>query len=227
MLFSVSTSAAAIAAELQDSETPQDYETIVLDTIEVTSTRIATEVEKTGASLTVVTGEEIEERQARTALDVLVTTPGISIAQFGAKGTDSTVRMRGLPGQYTTVLIDGVKVSDPSRSQTAFDFSQLQTVGVDRIEVLRGSQSVLYGGESVAGAVNIETRRGRGPVQGSIFGEVGSYDTWLGGGSASGGFADDRGGYNVSMQYLDTAGFSAADENLPGNSEGEDYDNLS
>src|SRR5690606_27329470 len=155
-----------------------------------------------GSSITVVTSEEIEEKQARQVLDVLTATPGISVAQFGAKGTDSTVRMRGLPGQYVTVLIDGVKVSDPSRSQVSFDFSQLQTAGIDRIEVMRGSQSVLYGGESVAGAVNIMTKRGKGALQGSVFGEFGSYDTWLGGGSASGGFNEDRGGYNVSLQYL-------------------------
>jgi vitamin B12 transporter len=209
------------------AEDTENGETLALAPLEVTSTRIATEIEKTGSSITVVTSEEIEEKQARQVLDVLTATPGISVAQFGAKGTDSTIRMRGLPGQYVTVLIDGVKVSDPSRSQTAFDFSQLQTVGVDRIEVLRGSQSVLYGGESVAGAVNIMTKRGKGALQGSVFGEFGSYDTWLGGGSASGGFNEDRGGYNVSLQYLDTDGFSAADENLPGNTEGESYDNLS
>lgn len=213
--------ALAMPAHAQD-DTDRDTDGII-----VTSTKIPTQIEKTGSSISVVTKEEMEEQQTRQVLDALTTTPGISVSQFGAKGTDSTVRMRGMPGHYTSVLIDGVEVSDPSRSQTAFDFSQLQTVGIDRIEVLRGSQSVLYGGEAVAGAVNIVTERGRGDIKGSAFGEIGSYDTYLVGGGVRGGFDDDRGGINVSAQYLDTSGFSAADENLPGNSEGEDYDNFS
>ncbi|MGX1197373.1 TonB-dependent receptor plug domain-containing protein [Parvibaculum sp. MBR-TMA-1.3b-4.2] len=216
--------ALAMPAHAQENSDDSDQNT---DGIVVTSTKIPTQIEKTGSSISVVTKEEMEEQQTRQVLDVLTTTPGISVSQFGAKGTDSNVRMRGLPGQYTSVLIDGVEVSDPSRSQTAFDFSQLGTAGIDRIEVLRGSQSVLYGGEAVAGVVNIVTARGRGDFKSSVFGEVGSYDTYLVGGSTQGGFDDDRGGINVSAQYLDTGGFSAADENLPGNSEGEDYDNIS
>jgi len=205
----------------------QDTAVVRIDPLVVTSTRIPTEIERTGSSITVVTEEEIEQRQDREVLDVLKATPGVSVSQTGAKGTSSTVRVRGLPGQYSVVLIDGVEVSDPSRSQTSFDFSQLQTLGVERIEIMRGSQSVLYGGEAVAGAINIVTKKGEGDIGGSVFGEFGSYNTYTGGANVQGGFAEDRGGFNISAQYLDTSGFSAADENLPGNDEGEDYDNLS
>lgn len=198
-----------------------------LEPLIVTSTRVPTDIERTGSSISVITEEEIEEKQTRQVLDVLVTSPGISVSQFGPRGTSSTLRMRGLPGQYVTVLIDGVKVSDPSRRQNSFDFSQLQTAGIDRIEVMRGSQSVLYGGEAVAGAVNIVTKKGEGPIGGALFGEFGSRNTYLGGANLQGGFAEDRGGFNVSLQYLDTNGFSAADSNLPGNDESENYDNLS
>jgi vitamin B12 transporter len=112
--------ALAMPAHAQENSDDSDQNT---DGIVVTSTKIPTQIEKTGSSISVVTKEEMEEQQTRQVLDVLTTTPGISVSQFGAKGTDSNVRMRGLPGQYTSVLIDGVEVSDPSRSQTAFDFS--------------------------------------------------------------------------------------------------------
>lgn len=217
-LFSINSSFAADPAETSVAR---------LDPLVVTSTRIPTEIERTGSSITVITEEEIENRQNREVLQVLETSPGLSVSQFGAKGTSSTVRMRGLPGQYTAVLIDGVDVSDPSGRQSVFDFSQLQAVGIERIEIMRGSQSVLYGGEAVAGTINIATKRGEGLIGGSVFGEFGSYNTYIGGGNLQGGFDGDRGGFNISAQYLDTSGFSAADENLPGNDEGEEYDNLS
>lgn len=209
------------------SADPFENEVARLEPLVVTSTRVPTEIERTGSSITVVTEEEIEKRQNREMLQVLETSPGLSVSQFGAKGTSSTVRMRGLPGQYISVLIDGVDVSDPSGRQSSFDFSQLQSMGIERVEIMRGSQSVLYGGEAVAGTINIATKRGEGAVGGSVFGEFGSYSTYMGGGNLQGGFDEDRGGFNISAQYLDTGGFSAADENLPGNDEGEDYDNLS
>jgi vitamin B12 transporter len=197
------------------------------ETIIVTGTRIPTELSRVGESVTVITGEELEQRQTRFVMDALTLSPGISINQFGARGTDSSVQMRGQGGEGTLVVIDGVEVSDPSRSQTAFDFSQLLAGDIGRIEVLRGSQSVLYGGDAVGGVINIITRRGEGPLSGQIAAEGGSYGTYQLGGRMRGGLSDDRLGYNIDVQYLETDGFSAADENLPGNSEGERYDNLS
>ncbi|MFA7595679.1 MAG: TonB-dependent receptor [Novosphingobium sp.] len=195
--------------------------------IVVTATRVPTDIGKIGSSITVITAKELENRQTRFVLDALQTTPGLSVAQFGARGTDSSLKLRGQNPEGTFVLIDGVEVSDPSRSQTAFDFSQLLATNIERIEVLRGSQSVLYGSEAIGGVINIVSKRGSGPLTGSIFGEGGSYGTYLLGGQIRGGLANDRFGYSVDLQYLHTDGFSAADENLPGNSEGEKYKNFS
>ncbi|MBB4211504.1 vitamin B12 transporter [Rhodothalassium salexigens DSM 2132] len=216
--------ASATAAEAGASGTTMVEE---VEEVVVTATRIPTTLGRTGASISVIDDVAIERMQARFVLDVLDMTPGLSVSQFGARGTDSSVRLRGQGPEGTLVLLDGIEVSDPSRSQTAFDFSQLMSGGLARIEVLRGSQSVLYGGDAVGGVVNITTKRGSGPATGSLLAEYGSFDTYLAGMQVRGGVADDRFGYSINAQYLNTDGFSAADEDLPGNSEGEDYNNVS
>lgn len=197
------------------------------ESVVVTANRVPTEQTRVASSISVITDVEMEQQQTRFVMDILQTTPGLSISQFGARGTDSNVFIRGQGAENILVLMDGVEVSDPSRSQTAFDFSQLLAGNIARVEVLRGSQSVLYGGEAVGGVINVISKRGEGPTHGSIFAEYGSYDTYLVSGQASGGAFDDRFGYSVNLQYLDTDGFSAADKNLPGNTEGEKYHNFS
>ncbi|MEO0400685.1 MAG: TonB-dependent receptor [Pseudomonadota bacterium] len=198
-----------------------------VEEIIVRSTRIPTQLGRVGSAISIIDQVVIEQTQSRFVLDVLSLTPGLSISQFGARGTDSSVRLRGQGGEATLVLIDGVEVSDPSRSQTAFDFSQLTTDNIERVEILRGSQSVLYGGDAVGGVISIESKTGGGPLTGSVLAEYGSFQTYLGSGNIRGGLVDDRLRYSLNVQYLDTDGFSAADQALEGNEEGEDYDNLS
>ncbi len=227
--------AAALSACLTFAPCPafaeaEDTPPVVGDDDEVmviTATRLPTELGRVGSSISVISAQDLAEQQTRFVTDVLQTTPGLSVSQFGPRGTGSTVRLRGQGAEGTLVLIDGIEVSDPSRVQTAFDFSQALAGNIDQIEVLRGSQSVLYGGDAVGGVVNILTRRGRGPATGSLLTEYGRFDSFLAAGSLEGGLMEDRFGYSLNLQYFDTEGFSAADENLPGNGEGEDYDNLS
>ncbi len=197
------------------------------ETVVVTATRTPTDLAKVGSSISVITQKDIQNQQTVFVTDILQTTPGVFVSQAGARGGDSSVQLRGAPTEGTFVLIDGVEVSDPSRTQTAFDFSQLMAEGIDRIEILRGSQSVLYGGDAVGGVVNILTKRGAGDFDGLVYGEGGSYGTYLFGGSARGGLDNDRFGYNVNVQYLGSDGFSAADSNLPGNTETDRYHNIS
>lgn len=198
-----------------------------VETIVVQSTRIPTAIGRVGASISVIDQAVIEQTQSRFVLDVLTLTPGLSFSQFGSRGTQSSVRLRGQGGEATFVLIDGVEVSDTSRPQTNFDFSQLTTENIGRIEILRGSQSVLYGGDAVGGVISIESKTGGGPLTGSVLAEYGSFQTFLGGINVRGGLADDRFRYALNVQYTDTEGFSAADQALEGNEEGEDYNNLS
>ncbi len=215
-----------VPARAQTTSEP-DITTEDAEVIVVTATRLPTELGRVGSSISVISAEDLAQQQTRFITDVLQTTPGLSVSQFGPRGTASTVRLRGQGGEGTLVLIDGIEVSDPSRAQTAFDFSQALAGTIDRIEVLRGSQSVLYGGDAVGGVINILSPRGRGEVSGSVLAEYGSFDSVLASANLQGGLLNDRFGYALNLQYFDTEGFSAADEDLPGNTEAEAYDNLS
>lgn len=198
-----------------------------VDEVVVTATRTPTALDRIGSSVTVLTDLDLERQQIRYVSDALQSVPGIAVSQYGSRGTSSSVRLRGQGSEATLVLIDGIEVSDPSQPQTAFDFSHLTSAGVERIEVLRGSQSVLYGGDAVGGVISVTTRRGTGTPQGSIDLEGGRFGTRSLGTSVGGGAFDDRFGYRLNVERVETDGFSAADEALPGNTEGEAYENLS
>jgi vitamin B12 transporter len=198
-----------------------------VETVVVTATQTPTDLSKIGSSMSVITGKDIAQQHTVFATDILQETPGLSFNQSGGRGTVSAVQLRGAPANETFVLIDGVEVSDPSVTQPTFDFSQLTAAGIDRIEILRGSQSVLYGGDAVGGVINIMTERGTGEFDGLGFAEGGSYGTYLVGGRARGGLDNDRFGYNATLQYLYTDSFSSADSRLPGNTEDDHYRNLS
>jgi vitamin B12 transporter len=125
----------------------------------VTGSRIAGSLQS-GASVTVVTREELDRQQPTSVIDVLRHVPGLHIDQKGGRGGVSSVYMRGADPNYTLVLIDGIAVNDPTDSRGgAYDFSALDPADVERIEVARGPLSAIYGGNAVAGVINVITRR--------------------------------------------------------------------
>ena len=111
--------------------------------------------------MTVVTAAEIEARQERTFADVLKDIPGLNVVQTGGPGGVTSVFMRGTNSNHTKVLIDGIDAGViPSNSTGAFDFGQLLTQDIERVEVLRGPQSGLYGSDAIGGVINIITKAG-------------------------------------------------------------------
>jgi vitamin B12 transporter len=125
----------------------------------VTGSRIAGSVQS-GASVTVVTREELDRQQPTSVVDVLRHVPGLHIDQKGGRGGVSSVYMRGADPNYTLVLIDGIAVNDPTDSRGgAYDFSALDPADIERIEIARGPLSAIYGGNAVAGVINVITRR--------------------------------------------------------------------
>ncbi len=143
----------------------------------VTATRLPTSVERVGSSITVITEQQIRERQATSVADVLRIVPGLAISRSGAGvGTTTQVRIRGAEANQTLVLIDGVEVNDPGGG-SEFDFGHLLASGIERIEVLRGPQSALYGSDAIGGVINIITRRGSGEPTGFASTEAGSFRT--------------------------------------------------
>jgi vitamin B12 transporter len=209
----------ARAAEL--SASPETLPDLV-----ISATRTPTPAEEIGSSVTVVTGEEIEQKQQRTLPDVLREVPGLNVVQTGGPGGTSSVFMRGTNANQTKVLIDGIDVSDPSQLDGSFDFAHLLTSDIERVEVLRGPQSGLYGSDAIGGVINIITKTGRGPAQfrGSI--EGGSFGTFNQFGSASGSVSRFSYAFNAAHLHVDNTPVTPLNLLPPGRQRNDDrYDN--
>nr|WP_294812286.1 TonB-dependent receptor [uncultured Sphingomonas sp.] len=133
------------------------------DRIVVVASGVEQEAETTGRSITVLDRDLIEARQTVSLSDLLATTPGVSSTRNGGPGGVTAVRIRGAEDAQTLVLIDGVRANDPSAPAGAFDFGNLLTGTVQRVEILRGPNSVIWGSQALGGVVNIVTQK---PVDG-------------------------------------------------------------
>jgi vitamin B12 transporter len=142
----------------------------------ITATLIPTPEVQVGSSISLIRAKDIEQNQWRTVPDALADAPGLNVVQTGGAGGETSVFIRGANSNHTKVLIDGIEVNDPSKND-AFDFGQLLTADLDRVEVLRGPQSSLYGSDALGGVINVITRRGEGPARITASVEGGSFDT--------------------------------------------------
>jgi vitamin B12 transporter len=146
-----------------------------VEQVVVTADRTPSAASRVGVSFTVLTLDQIRQDQEPQVADILARTPGITLSQNGGPGGVASIFIRGADSGETLVLIDGVKVNDPSDPATGYDFSQLYAGDIARIEVLRGPQSTLYGSEAMGGVVNIVTAAATKPFEGDIQAEGGSY----------------------------------------------------
>lgn len=168
----------------------------------------ATELDRTGATVEIVTEEDLRAAPETRLADVLATLPGVTASSDGGLGGTASLRIRGLGGKYIKVLVDGIDVTDPSQTQTQFNWGNLTTAGVSRIELLKGSASSVYGSRAIAGVVNITTRLPEEPgTEAEAMVEGGSYDTWRAGATIA--HRGDRGGLSFSLNRVQTDGFSA------------------
>jgi vitamin B12 transporter len=142
--------------------------------IVITADRAPTPVEKVTGTVTVVTRREMEQRQLRTVTDVLRSVPGVSVQQSGGPGTQSSVLIRGTNSNHVIVLIDGMILNDPSTPNGAPDFAHLMTENFDRIEIVRGPMSTLYGSGAIGGVINMVTKKGEGRPTGGGYAELGT-----------------------------------------------------
>jgi len=134
-------------------------EPVELGPVVVTATKTEVPLKNVAASVTVITKEEIEARQVTEVPDLLRDVPGLSVTRAGSRGGVVTVFPRGGNSNFNLVLIDGVKVNDAGGF---FDFSDLSTDNIERIEIIRGPQSALYGADAMGSVIQIFTKRGRG-----------------------------------------------------------------
>ncbi|MBN2905100.1 MAG: TonB-dependent receptor [Rhodobacteraceae bacterium] len=180
---------------------------LMLDEIVASAGLIPVEVNRTGATVETLDQDEIAEG-GQDVGQTLARLPGVSLTSNGGLGTTSTLRLRGLGGSYIGVRIDGMDISDPSSTQTAFNFGTLTAGLPDRIEVLKGAQSALYGSSAIAGVVDITTWRPETlGFSGAASVEVGSYGTSSG--TLNLGQMSERGEIALSYSHVTTDGFSA------------------
>ena len=159
---------APLAAHAQESKS--------VDPVVVTATKVATPAEQLGASVSVVNGEDFQTYHYPTVDEALRNVPGVQIRRSGAYGKTTSVTIRGANANQVQVLVDGLRVKSPTLGQV--DLSDISPDLIERIEVIRGAQSTIYGADAIGGVVNIITRKGTGgPFQASVQQEVGNYDT--------------------------------------------------
>lgn len=193
--------------------------------IVVSATRIETPIDEIGSSVTVITDDEIARNQQRTLPDALQTVPGLNIVQTGGPGGRTSIFMRGSNSNQTKVIIDGIDVNDPSQDG-AFDFGQVLTWDLSRVEVLRGPQSSLYGSDAIGGVINLVTKKGEGPPSftGSL--EGGSFETFNQTASASGSISRFNYSFSVAHFLADSTPVTPLDLLPPGRKRNDDsYEN--
>ncbi|MBY0339400.1 MAG: TonB-dependent receptor [Acetobacteraceae bacterium] len=182
--------------------------TTLAETI-VTATRIPTPSDRVPASITVISRREIEERGYQTLAEALQFVPGLRMAQLGGIGQQATAFLRGNSGRSTLVLLDGVPINDPSEPNGAFNFGNETLFDIERIEILRGPASSMYGASAIGGVVNLVSRRAPRDRALGAFGEAagGTQRTFRGGVGAGGtvGMFD----YLGTVSNLSTEGFNA------------------
>jgi len=140
----------------------------VAQVITVTATRIPTPAQKIPAGVTVITRQDIEKRGYTTLVQALEAVPGLGVVQSGGAGTEASVFIRGTDSEDVLVLLDGVPVNDPSEANGAFNFGDYTLNDVERIEVVRGAMSGLYGSNAIGGVINIITAQGSGAPKASV-----------------------------------------------------------
>lgn len=184
-----------------------------LDTIVVTATRQAQRASEILSDVTVIESEEIRSAgPTATINELLARQPGIEINQKGGMGTDSSVFIRGSNNSHALVLVDGMRLGSATLGSPAWGFIPLEQV--DRIEIIRGSCSSLYGSDAIGGVIQIFTKRGDGPFQ--AFAEAG-YGTWNTSALAAG-FSGGASGWRYSFQLADKRGDSYTSVRNPANS---------
>ncbi len=210
------------AADTAAPPDPADgADTNLSDTITVLGSRLRQPLSEIGFSASVITAADIEALGVDFAVDALARVPGVTVNQNGSFGGFASVRIRGASSEQTLVMIDGVVTNDPSSPGGGYNFATLDAANIERIEVLKGPQSTLWGGDAIGGVVNIVTRRPEPGFGGNLFAESGSFGTLRGGGTIA--FGDERYDLRLAAVRHETDGISKADEDN-GNGEEDPYE---
>jgi vitamin B12 transporter len=202
------TSSPATAAKKQEAQK--------LNPVVVTATRIPQPIGEIGTTITVVEDPQIQEQKIQRVQDVLRQVPGVQVTQTGSPGTETDVMIRGASASQTLVLVDGVEVNTGATG--GFDFANLTTDNLDRIEVLRGAGGSLYGSQAIGGVVQLISPEGEGAPKASLLSDGGNHASTQQVATVSG--ADGNLRYSGGLSYLSTEGYrpvNDSSDNLSGN----------
>ena len=193
--------------------------------IVVTATRLETPIRELASSLTVITSEDLKRLKKSTVIEAIKEVLSVNIVQNGGMGATSSVFLRGANSEHTLVMMDGVELNDPINPSRSYDLAHLSVENIERIEILRGPQSTLYGSDAIGGVINIITKKGKGKPTMHFSSSGGSYETFTGNTGISGSL--EKVDYSFSLSSLRSKGISAADSSLKGNEEQDGDKNLS
>lgn len=198
------------STSIVSAQTKKDSTVRQLDEVVVTATKYPVKQSLTGKVLTVITKEELEKSGGKQLTEILNTQAGLVIVgSQNTLGSIQDVHLQGADAGKTLILIDGIPAYDPSGTSTSFDLNLINTDEIERVEILKGSQSTLYGSDAVAGVINIITKKGNGkPLNVSLNLSAGSYGTWKTAAGINGKIGNTS--YNVQYTHLKSDGFSAA-----------------
>ena len=174
----------------------------------VSATKTTTYQAETGSSTTVITAKDLEKKGKSAVSDLLREVPGVSVAQSGPFGGLTSIYIRGSKPGHTLVLIDGIELNDPMAADRSFNFAHLTIDNIERIEVVRGPQSTLYGSDAIGGVINIITKKGKGKPEFTASFEGGSHKTFREHLEISG--ATKTINYSIGASRLDSEGISKA-----------------
>jgi vitamin B12 transporter len=180
-----------------------------LKTMVVTATRIDQPISQIGTTVSVISGEDAQNQKIEHVSTALRQVPGVQVTQSGSPGAIADVSIRGATPSQTLVLLDGVEVNTGATGE--FNFANLTTDNLDRIEVLRGAGGSLYGSQAIGGVVNVITPEGEGAPQASFLSEGGNRATQRQVLTVSG--AQDKLGYSGGLSYYSTEGFRPVNDN--------------
>ena len=184
-------------------QAPRDVDPVV-----ISATKVETPQGRLGASVTVISGDEIVEKNYPTVEEALRHVPGVDIQRSGGLGKTTAIRIRGAGAQQVQVMVDGLRVKSPTLGVA--ELSDLSLDAIERIEIVRGPQSTLHGADAIGGVVNIITKKGQGPPRTTVQVEAGTFETYREQATLSGSWKAFS--YTLSGSHYDTRGYLKNDD---------------
>jgi vitamin B12 transporter len=190
----------------------------------VTGSALNETLENTGSSVSVVSEQDLQDGQYRNAIDALQQVPGVDVVQSGGNGGNAAIFLRGGNSEHTLILLDGIELNNPATANRSFNMANLTLENIERIEVIRGPQSTVYGSDAMGGVINLVSKKAKQGTHTRFTSEAGSYNSFTQVGDVS--YGSEKFDFSTGITRQDIGGISAADAG-DGNKEQDDYQNTS